>query len=187
LEANRVDYVGDILAHPLLDDWYRERIPELENIGIPALVVANWGGLGLHLRGTIEGYLGIASREKWLKVQTGSYFVTFLTAQSMQLQRRFFDRYLKGEDNNWESEAKVEVEIRSPNDKIARRVTGRHWPLETVQWQQWHLDANSRSLSASLPSTDMQIEYQAMSDGVTFSLLPIERPIELAGPLKARL
>jgi predicted acyl esterase len=90
LEANRADYVGDILAHPLLDEWYRERIPDLQKIEIPALVVANWGGLGLHLRGTIEGYLGIASSQKWLKVQTGSYFVTFLTAHSVQLQRRFF-------------------------------------------------------------------------------------------------
>lgn len=70
LRASRADYVANILAHPLDDGWYRERSPHLENVAIPALVVANWGGLGLHLRGTIEGYSGIASHDKWLKVQS---------------------------------------------------------------------------------------------------------------------
>ena len=187
LEANRADYVGDILAHPLLDEWYRERIPDLQKIEIPALVVANWGGLGLHLRGTIEGYLGIASSQKWLKVQTGSYFVTFLTAHSVQLQRRFFDRYLKDENNDWESEPKVEVEIRSPDDKIARRVTGCEWPLETVQWQRWYLDANAKSLAQNPPAADAHVEYQAIGDGVTFYSAPLARTMEFAGPVRARV
>src|SRR5499427_4756111 len=78
LAANRADYLGDVLAHPLNDSFYRERTPDLSKIEYPALVIANWGGLGLHLRGTIRGYMGIASREKWLKVQSGSYFHTFL-------------------------------------------------------------------------------------------------------------
>ncbi len=57
LKANRVDYIANVLAHPTLDDWYRQRIPDLAQIDLPALVVANWGGLGLHLRGTIAGFL----------------------------------------------------------------------------------------------------------------------------------
>src|SRR5262252_6920994 len=78
LAANRTDYLGGVLAHPLNDSYYRERTPDLSKIEYPALVIANWGGLGLHLRGTIRGYMGIASREKWLKIQSGSYFHTFL-------------------------------------------------------------------------------------------------------------
>jgi predicted acyl esterase len=64
LAANRADYLGDVLAHPLNDSFYRERTPDLSKIDYPALVIANWAGLGLHLRGTIRGYMGIASREK---------------------------------------------------------------------------------------------------------------------------
>jgi hypothetical protein len=43
--------------------------------------------------------------------------------------QRFFDRYLTAENDNWEAEAKVDVEIRSPDDKNARRVAGDigHW------------------------------------------------------------
>ncbi|MDP6173568.1 MAG: CocE/NonD family hydrolase, partial [Rhodospirillales bacterium] len=66
LEANREDYIDNVRAHPLLDDWYAERSADLTKIDVPALVVANWSGLGLHLRGTIQGFPGIASKDKWL-------------------------------------------------------------------------------------------------------------------------
>ncbi len=55
LKANREDYIANVLAHPTLDAWYRERISDLEKIELPTLAVANWGGLALHLRGTIAG------------------------------------------------------------------------------------------------------------------------------------
>jgi hypothetical protein len=48
--------------------------------------------------------MGIASREKWLKIQSGSYFHTFLQPRNVAMQKRFFDRYLKGIDNDWENE-----------------------------------------------------------------------------------
>ena len=68
LTANRADYLGDLLAHPLNDAWYQSRTPDVRKIDTPTLVVANWGGLGLHLRGTIGGWVDIASKEKWLKI-----------------------------------------------------------------------------------------------------------------------
>ena len=43
LAANRVDYIQNVLDHPLLDDWYRARIPDLSKITLPIFVVANWG------------------------------------------------------------------------------------------------------------------------------------------------
>jgi len=47
LAAKRADYLGDVLAHPLNDSFYHERTPDLSKIDYPALVIANWGGLGL--------------------------------------------------------------------------------------------------------------------------------------------
>ena len=86
---------------------------------MPTLVVANWGGLGLHLRGTIAGW-GISSKDKWLKVQL-ALLITFSCRQTVAMQRQFFDRYLKGEDNGWETEPRVEVGSRGPDDKVKRK------------------------------------------------------------------
>ncbi|HET7201499.1 MAG TPA: CocE/NonD family hydrolase [Burkholderiales bacterium] len=187
LAANREDYIANLLARPLNGPWYEERSGRLERIAIPALVVANWGGLGLHLRGTILGYLGIASREKWLKVQSGSYFLTFLLPQSVALQRRFFDRYLKGMDNGWEREPKVEVAVRAADDGVKRVVRDTQWPLTGTKWTRFHLDASALSLSEAAPAQEASTSYAAIGEGVTFRTAPLDRPLEFAGPIKAKL
>jgi len=45
LAANRADYLGDVLAHPLNDSFYRERTPDLSKIDYPALsrTGVGWG------------------------------------------------------------------------------------------------------------------------------------------------
>jgi len=187
LAANREDYIANLLARPLNGPWYEERSARLDRIRIPALVVANWGGLGLHLRGTILGYLGIASRDKWLKVQSGSYFFTFLLPRNVALQRKFFDRYLKGVENGWESEPKVEVAVRAADDTVKRVVSDTQWPLTGTKWTRFHLDASNLSLSATAPGEAASTSYAALGEGVTFSTAPLEHPIEFAGPIKAKL
>jgi predicted acyl esterase len=187
LAANRVDYLGDVLAHSLNDSFYRERTPDLSKIDYPALVIANWGGLGLHLRGTIRGFMGIASREKWLKVQSGSYFHTFLQPDNVALQKRFFDRYLKGADNGWQNEPLVEVEIRGPGDTVKRTARGNAWPLPETQWTRFFLDAADKALNPDQPAQAASARYPALSEGVTFSTAPFAQDIEIVGPVKAKL
>lgn len=186
LEANRVDYIANLLARPLNGPWYEERSARLDRIQIPALVVANWGGLGLHLRGTILGFLGIASRNKWLKVQSGSYFLTFLLPGSVALQRRFFDRYLKDIDNGWDGEPRVEVAVRAADDTVGRVVRDTQWPLTGTRWTRFYLDASKLSL-ASAPGEAASASYLAASEGLTFTTAPLERGIEFAGTIKAKL
>jgi uncharacterized protein len=187
LAENRSDYLGDVLAHPLNDSFYRERTPDLSKIDCPALVIANWGGLGLHLRGTIRGYLGIASREKWLKVQSGSYFHTFLQPQNVAMQKRFFDRYLKDIGNRWESEPPVEVEVRGPADTVKRVARADTWPLPETQWTRFFLDAASKTLDTGQPRHAASASYPALSQGVTFSTSAWARDVEIVGPVKAKL
>jgi predicted acyl esterase len=186
LIRNRTDYMADVLAHPMLDEWYRARCPDLSNIDIPALVVANWGGLGLHLRGTIGGYLDIASREKWLKIQSGSYFATFWHPDNVALQRKFFDRYLKGIANRWEDEPRVTVEVRSPDDGVANLIKDGQWPLPNTEWRRLHLDVDARTLRDGAPSKVSSINYEALSDGVTFNAASLANDAVIAGPVRLR-
>jgi predicted acyl esterase len=186
LAAQRTDYIADVLAHPLRDDWYKARSADLSKIDVPALVVANWGGLGLHLRGTISGYAGIASTKKWLKIQSGSYFITFLQPENIALQRRFFDRYLKEIDNGWESEPQVTVELRSHDDGITGRAEGKAWPLPETKFVSWHLDAGSKSLAADKPAAG-SISHKALSDGTTFVSPPLAEDTWIAGPVRLTL
>ena len=187
LAQNRANYLEDVLAHPLNDAFYQERTPDLAKIDVPALVVANWGGLGLHLRGTIRGWMGLGSRQKWLKVQSGSYFHTFLQPKNVALQRRFFDRWLRGIDNGFENEPRVEVEIRAPGDSVKRVAVSDAWPLPRTQWTRLYLDAAAQTLAAEAPSAAAVASYAALSAGVTFSTAPLPADAEIVGPVKAKL
>ena len=69
---------------------------DFERIEVPLLSAGNWGGLGLHLRGNIEGYLRAGSKRKWLSIHIGTHFESFYAPDYMALQRKFLDRYLKG-------------------------------------------------------------------------------------------
>ena len=187
LAANRVDYIAQILAHPLDDDFYRARSPVFENIDIPALVVANYGGLGLHLRGTVEGYLNIVSKQKWLKLQSGSYFLTFLIPENVALQKRFFDRYLKDIPNGWEDEPAVDVAIRSKSDTVLRQVQSPTWPIQGTKWTSLYLNAANQTLGESVPSHDNFAQYQSLSEGVSFYTAAFSQDFTFAGPATARL
>ena len=187
LAANRADYLGDLLAHPLNDAWYQSRTPDVRKIDVPALVVANWGGLGLHLRGTIGGFVDIASKEKWLKIQGGSYFHTFLQPQNVALQKRFFDKYLKGIDNGWEKEPKIEVQVRAPGDKIKRTAQSTAWPLAEARHVKFHLDAGTKTLGGTAPSASASASYPSLTQGVNFTTAKFEKDTEIVGPVMLKL
>src|SRR5262249_4370616 len=114
-------------------------------------------------------------------------FFTFLLPQNVALQRKFFDRYLKGIANGWENEPKVEVEVRAANDTVSRTVRDTQWPLSDTKWTRFYLDASNRTLTDSAPGNAASESYAAMSEGVTFTTAPLTRPLTFAGPIKAKL
>jgi predicted acyl esterase len=185
LAGNRADYPGDLLRHALDDAWYQERRPDMSRITVPLLSAGNWGGPGLHMRGNIEGYMRAASREKWLSMHVGTHFESFYLPEYVAMQKRFFDRYLKGLANGWESEPRVQLSIRRP-DGSSRRME-HEFPLARTQWTRFHLDARDNSLGPRAPDAEASVSYAALGDGVSFSTAPFEADTEITGFLMARL
>ena len=99
LAKNRADLGGAILAHPLDDDFHRARSAVWSKIKVPLFSAANWGGQGLHPRGNFEGFVRAASKEKWLEAHGIEHWTHFYTDYGRELQLRFFDHFLKGEEN----------------------------------------------------------------------------------------
>jgi uncharacterized protein len=116
-----------------------------------------------------------------------SYFHTFLQPKNVAIQKRFFDRYLKGIENGWETEPPVEVEIRGPDDTVKRAARAAAWPLPQTQWSRFYLDAERRTLDPDEPLKAASASYPALSEGVTFSTPPFAREVEIVGPVKAKL
>jgi predicted acyl esterase len=185
LVANRTDYPADILRHDLDSAWWRERTPCIGRIEIPVLSAGNWGGPGMHLRGNIEGFLGVASKDKWLSLHTGKHWTSFYLPEYVAMQKRFFGFYLRGEQNGWDREPRVKMVIRDPRGEGFR--TSDQYPLPDLAPQRYYLDARSCGLSADRPGHPGVAQYDAMGDGVTFSTPPLDEDLELNGPISARL
>jgi predicted acyl esterase len=185
LQGNRADYPGDLLRHPLDDEWYRERTPDLSRIEVPILSAGNWGGPGLHLRGNIEGFLHAGSREKWLSMHVGTHYESFYLPEYVAMQKRFFDRYLKGAANGWENEPRVQLSIRRPDGSVRRME--HEFPLARTQWTKFYLDAGRREIVRANPSVPSSVSYEALGEGVSFSTAPFTEETEITGFITARL
>ncbi|CUM55110.1 uncharacterized protein AC631_03446 [Debaryomyces fabryi] len=205
LIANRRDQTIDTANHIYLDDdYYKLKEFNLEDIEVPLLSVANWGGIMLHLRGNIEGYNHAGSRNKYLRTIVGRHDLPFYYKENVAMQKSFLDAFLKGEDRDGWSTGKmpkVEILLRKGNvgynnptgeKKFSTRIEN-EWPISRTQYTKYYL-ASDRSLS---PNQSGKVETTSMSyktlstlespDAIQFITQPFEKEVEITGHITSQL
>ena len=187
LGANRHDFLTDVRAHRLAGDPYWEsRMPDWSKVSVPFLSAANWGGQGLHPRGNFEGYTRAATEQKWLEVHGIEHWTHFYTDYGLALQKRFFGHFLKGEDTGWTKQPRVLLQVRHPGEVFVERAES-EWPLARTQWARYYLDFSGLSLSTTPQHAAATATYQGFGPGVTLLTPPVAGPMEITGPIAARL
>ena len=186
LAQHRCEFGEDILSHPLDDAYHRARSADWDNIKVPLLSCGNWGGNGLHLHGNIEGFVRAASQQKWLEMHGDRHWTLFYTDYGVQLQKRFFGHFLKGEDTGWSKQSPLQLQIRHPGEKFVERHEN-EWPLARTQWTKLYLNVANKSLAPAPAAAPAQADFAALGDGLLFLTPPLERDTELTGPSTARL
>jgi predicted acyl esterase len=186
LARNRSDFPQDVRQHPLDDEWFRARTPDWSKIDVPFLSAANWGGQGLHPRGNFEAFTQAAAGQKWLEVHGDAHWTHFYTNYGLSLQKRFFEHFLKGVDNGWASQPRVQLNIRYPGERFVPRAEN-EWPLARTRWTRLYLDPAASSLRPEPLASETTASYAPLdSDGLTFSTTLPEQT-EITGPIAARL
>jgi predicted acyl esterase len=186
LKKNRNDLEASVLAHPLDDEFYKERSPDWSKVKVPFLSANNWGGQGLHPRGNNEGFMRAASKQKWLECHGLGHWPHFYTDYGRLLQKRFFDYFLKGEQNGWDKEPPVLLNIRRPGEKFAIRKE-MEWPIARAQWTKLYLSPADLALARVSSSKDTSLSYETMGEGVTFLSPPMTEETEITGHVAAKL
>jgi uncharacterized protein len=186
LAKNRIDVFDELKKHPLDDRWHRERSADLSLVTTPLLTCANWGGQGIHPRGNFNGFIESRSRQKWLEAHGDSHWTLFYSGYGTELQKRFFDHFLKGVDNGWERQPPVQLNVRHPGERFVLRHEN-EWPLARTEWTKLYLDPTNVALGRTPVAKEGRVEYDAMGAGVTFWLPPLERETEITGPMAAKL
>jgi predicted acyl esterase len=186
LERNRIDLAKSLPSHPLDEAYYRDRVPDWSKVKVPLLSAANWGGVGLHPRGNFEGFMHAASEQKWLEAHGSTHWAHFYSSYGEALQKRFFGHFLKGEDNGWDRQPRVQLQIRHPGERFVERHE-HEWPIARTQWTKFYLDPTGMKFGKQEPAARTSLSYDPMGDGLTFLTPPLEHEMEITGPVAAKL
>jgi predicted acyl esterase len=185
LGNNRSEFGQESFLHSIDDDYFKSRMPDWSKITVPFLSAGNWGGQGLHLRGNVEGFVRAASKHKWLEIHGIEHWTHFYTDYGRLLQKRFLDYFLKGTDNGWKHQPRVQLQVRHV-DKFVERMEN-EWPLARTQWTKFYLNPVDLTLSREPFKESANLTYDALGDGVTFLLPPLKEETEITGPSAAKL
>jgi predicted acyl esterase len=170
---------------PVANQSMLQNNPRLELITVPALVCATWTDKGLHTRGSFEVFRRIASREKWLYIHGGHKWDRFYGEDGTAYQKRFFDYYLKREQNGWQKQPRVRLEVRETRDEYEVYFEN-EFPLARTRYKKLYLDARDGSLGAKAEKTG-KVGYNSTQGGSASFGITFDRETELTGYMKVKL
>jgi predicted acyl esterase len=188
--ANTPPLPADLLLtlHPNMPDL----LPFLPTIGIelgqvtaPALICASWSDHGLHTRGSFEAYKRIQSEQKWVFNHGRAKWNVFYSDEAIDYQRRFFDYFLKGEDNGMDEVRSIRLEVRESLRTYRVRYED-EWPIARTEYRELYLDGASGGLGEELPQAEAVADYAPLSESATFTIT-FDEATEITGNMKLKL
>ena len=176
-----------IVERPFMCDYWEDKAARVENIEIPAYVVASYTN-SVHTHGSFAGFRRMASKEKWLRVHNTNEWFDYYTPENVEDLRRFFDHYLKDIDNGWEQTPRVRLSVLNPGGTDIVGRAEEDFPLARTRYRKLYLSAADSSLLATLPEQQAVSEYQSDSarHEVTYRYR-MEQPTEITGYMKLHL
>jgi len=169
-KSRKEDILSEAERHPLMTDLWENKIPEFDHITVPAYVVASYSNT-LHTAGTFRAWRRIASEEKWLRIHNSQEWPDYYDEANVEDLRRFFDHYLKGEDNGWEQTPRVRYSVLDleGGDQVA--VPGASFPPAGVESVKYYLDGSTRTLVTTAPAAEVEAAYVVESNPNAVSFL----------------
>jgi predicted acyl esterase len=152
------DLVAEAARYPLMNALWENKIPDFDRIKVPAFVVGCYSNT-LHTAGTFRAWRRMASHDKWLRIHNGQEWPDYYDDANIEDQRRFFDRYLKGEQNGWETTPRVRYSVHAFNGADQVNVAADAFPPAGVTSTKFYLDGARRSLSTAAPADANNASY----------------------------
>ena len=185
-KGQKEDILTEAERYPLMNELWENKIPRIERITVPAYVVASYSNT-LHTAGTFRAWRRIASKQKWLRIHNTQEWPDYYDETNREDLRRFFDHFLKGEDNGWELTPRVRYSVLDfkGGDQVA--VAADEFPPKDVTLTKYFLDlGQSRTLAIRPPTQAATVTYEVESNPDLVSFVTrFEKETALVGYPKA--
>lgn len=173
------------LDHPRRDGWWISHTPELGRIGIPVLVCASFSDQQLHSRGSFRAFEHTGSPQRWLYTHRGGKWATYYSREALAFQARFFDHFLKGEENGMPDVPRVRLEVREDRDTVHEVRFEETWPLPQTRWTDLHLGTDGRLTEVPVAESEtVDFDMRKGRAGFTWE---VPEDTEVSGPMALRL
>jgi putative CocE/NonD family hydrolase len=171
--------------YPLVNAYWADKAAALEKIRIPAYVVASYTNK-IHTRGTLKGFYGISSEEKWLRIHNDHEWEDYYEyADDLRL---FFDCYLKGEDNAWRKTPRVRMSVLDPGGEDVVHRPEDEFPPARTRYQRLYLDATGGRMSAEPLEKEASVRYRGDDgEGTAAFDITFHEDVEITGHMMLRL
>lgn len=159
----------------------------LANVTTPAYVVADWGDVGMHTRGALNGFTQISSKQKWLEVHGQKKWQYYYQPSSLARQEEFYKRFLKDESSEVDNWPPVRIEVRD-NAGVGHWHDEQEWPINRTRMLHKYLQAESSQLKDDLPYGISEISYDSRTHGSNATFVyTFKEETELTGSMRLRL
>jgi uncharacterized protein len=173
------------LERPLRDEFWRSLVPDLGRIAVPMLVCGSFSDHCLHSGGSFRAFEQSGSSQRWLYTHRGGKWATYYSAGALAAQRRFFDRFLRDEDDGQDDEPPVRLAVHDVRDEPVEVRGEGEWPLARTEWRRLHLLAGG-VLAPEPVGHEGAVAFDLRAAGTVFRWL-VPEPLELTGPMAAHL
>ena len=181
------DILSEAARYPLMNELWENKIPDFDRITVPAFVVACYSNT-LHTAGTFRAWRRMASQDKWLRIHNGQEWPDYYDEANLADQRRFFDRYLKDEDNGWETTPRVRYAVHDFKGGDQVNVPVDAFPPAGVTSTRFYLDGIKRTLTTIVPAVGNPAAYNvAVNPNAVSFITRFEQETVMVGYPKAHL
>ena len=180
------DIAAMTASNPLFDEYWASKVADLSQVTAAAYVGASWSN-PIHTKGTLGAYAALPAETTWMRIHDTQEWIDLADPASVADLQKFFDRYLKGEQNGWESTPRVRYTVLDPGGVDETNLVAPQWPLAS-QPAELFLNGNDGSLTSTAPTSDGVTSYAStdLSSAAKFSMVA-DKDMTIFGALTADL
>lgn len=140
----------------LMNSYWKDKRPNMKSINIPAYISGS-DISSIHTMGSVRGYMEIDNPNKWLRWTPYQEWYDMWSIPETNIElMSFFDRYLKGVDNDWEKTPRVRMSLLRFGDRDAiLNVEVEDFPVPSTEYRELYF--NKDNLLTEIPCGEYNI------------------------------